>query len=140
MSILGKRLKFLREKNSYSQKRVADSIGISNVQLSRYESGDRNPDPELIRKFSDFFEVTTDYLLGKTDKPDGQAKQAESIQQDNTYDSLDEINKLVKQYGIEDMGFFDIEKWKNLSPEDVDEIRRHFEWVAQKAKERKEKQ
>ncbi|MDQ7860580.1 hypothetical protein RCO48_04425 [Peribacillus frigoritolerans] len=35
-------------------------------------------------------------------------------------------------------GFFDIEKWKDLSPEDLDEIRRHFEWVTQKAKERNE--
>lgn len=133
MSILGKRLKFLREKRNYSQKRVADSIGISNVQLSRYESGDRNPDPELISKFADFYGVTTDFLHGRTDLEDGKAPK-----DDDTYDSLAEINKLVKKYGIEDMGFFDIKQWKNLSPEDVEEIRKHFEWVAHKAKERKE--
>jgi hypothetical protein len=57
---------------------------------------------------------------------------------DETYDSLAEINNIIKELGVEDMGFFDIEKWKNLSPADVDEIRRHFEWVAQKAKERNE--
>lgn len=67
MNVLGKRLKYLRDKNNYSQKRVAESLGISNVQLSRYESGDRNPDPELIAKFADFYEVTTDYLLGVVD-------------------------------------------------------------------------
>lgn len=132
MSILGKRLKLLREKNNFSQKRVADSIGISNTQLSRYESGDRNPDPELISKFADYYNVTTDYLHGRSND------QKELIQHEDTYDSLAEINNIIKEFGIEDMGFFDIEKWKNLSPADVDEIRRHFEWVAQKAKERNE--
>ncbi len=140
MSVLGKRLKFLREKNNYSQKRVADSIGISNVQLSRYESGDRNPDPELISKFADYFDVTTDYLHGRTNEPNGSSNQKEisKYSKDDHYDSLDEINKLIKEYGIEQFGFFDIEKWKNLTPEDVEDIRKHFEYVAHKAKERNE--
>lgn len=69
MSTLGKRIKYLREKNDYSQKRVADAIGISNVQLSRYESGDRKPDPETISLLASFFDVSTDYLLGRTDNP-----------------------------------------------------------------------
>jgi transcriptional regulator with XRE-family HTH domain len=91
MSILGKRLKYLREKFNYSQKRVADSIGISNVQLSRYESGDRNPDPDLIAKFADFFDVTTDFLHGRTDEKN------ESYQEINTafhdFDNLTEEEK-----------------------------------------------
>jgi HTH-type transcriptional regulator, competence development regulator len=138
MSILGKRLKLLREKNNFSQKRVADSIGISNTQLSRYESGDRNPDPELIAKFADYYEVTTDYLHGRINDPKGTGSQSKLYKHNEAYDSLTEINKMIKEFGIEDIGFFDIEKWKNLSPDDVDEIRRHFEWVAQKAKERNE--
>jgi HTH-type transcriptional regulator, competence development regulator len=133
MNILGKRLKHLREKFNYSQKRVADSTGISNVQLSRYESGDRNPDPELISKFADYYGVTTDYLHGRTDDPHGFA-----TEKDDTYDSLAEITKIVKDLGLEQFGFFDIEKWKNLSQEDVNDIKKHFEWVAQKAKERNE--
>ncbi|GGB61324.1 HTH-type transcriptional regulator Xre [Lentibacillus populi] len=64
MNILGNRIKYLREKKDYSQKQVADALGISNVQLSRYESGDRKPDPDTIRMLADFYEVTTDYLLG----------------------------------------------------------------------------
>lgn len=132
MSILGKRLKYLREKHNYSQKKVADSLGISNVQLSRYESGDRNPEPELIAKFADYYDVTTDFLHGRTDL------QVPNINKNDKeeYNSLEEITKLVKKYGIEQIGFFDIEEWKNLTPEDVEEIRNHFEWVAQKAKQR----
>jgi transcriptional regulator with XRE-family HTH domain len=62
---LGDRLKSLREKQNKSQLRVAKDLGLSNVQLSRYESGDRKPDPEVIASFADYYEVTTDYLLGR---------------------------------------------------------------------------
>ncbi|MBH0166249.1 helix-turn-helix transcriptional regulator [Fictibacillus sp. 7GRE50] len=65
MNQLGDRLKSLREKQNKSQLRVAKDLGLSNVQLSRYESGDRKPDPEVIASFADYFEVTTDYLLGR---------------------------------------------------------------------------
>ncbi|PEJ58693.1 transcriptional regulator [Bacillus sp. AFS002410] len=47
-----------------SQKRAAEIIMISNVQLSRYESGDRNPDFETLKLLADLYEVTIDYLLG----------------------------------------------------------------------------
>lgn len=69
MSIFSKRLKYLREKSNYSQKKVAASLGISNVQLSRYESGDRNPDPDTLAHLADYFNVSVDYLLGRTDNP-----------------------------------------------------------------------
>jgi HTH-type transcriptional regulator, competence development regulator len=136
MSILGKRLKYLREKFNYSQKKVAEAIGISNVQLSRYESGDRNPDPELIAAFADFYGVTTDYILGRTDDPQGYAPETD-IDDIKELNTLAKINELIKEYGIEQMGFFDIEKWKSLSEEEIEEIIKHFEWVVHKAKERK---
>lgn len=69
MTILGKRIKYLREKRGLSQKQLAQFLGITNVQLSRYESGDRKPEPETITQFASFFEVTTDYLLGISDVP-----------------------------------------------------------------------
>ena len=65
--ILGKRLRYLRDRRGLSQKFVAKKFGIANNTLSGYESGDRKPSPELIAKFADFYEVTTDYLLGITD-------------------------------------------------------------------------
>ncbi|WP_018132709.1 helix-turn-helix domain-containing protein [Effusibacillus pohliae] len=66
---LGERLKYVREKRNMSQLRVAQAIGISNVQLSRYEADERKPDPETLKKLAEFYETTTDYLLGLTDEP-----------------------------------------------------------------------
>jgi len=126
MSIIGLRLKHLRERNDFSQKRVAESLGISNVQLSRYESGDRKPDPETLALLADFYNVSIDYIIGRTNNK----------KNNNEYNPLSEINQIIEELGIENLFFYDIEAWKNFSPEDVEELRKHFEWVAHKAKER----
>lgn len=68
-NVLGKRLRALREKANLSQKRAAKIFGITNFQLSRYESGQSNPDPDLIARFAEHYKVTTDYLHGLTDNP-----------------------------------------------------------------------
>ena len=60
-----KRIKKLRGEKS--QQEVADKIGISRVSLGYYESGDRKPDIEVLSKLSNYFNVTTDYLLGLSD-------------------------------------------------------------------------
>ncbi|MEJ9210086.1 helix-turn-helix domain-containing protein [Bacillus smithii] len=65
--MIGDRLKKLRGKRS--QEEVAQKIGISRARLSHYETGRSDPDPEVIKKLADFYGVTTDYLLGKTDDP-----------------------------------------------------------------------
>lgn len=130
MSVIGLRLKYLREKNDFSQKRVAESLGISNVQLSRYESGDRKPDPETLAQLADFYDVSIDYIIGRTN----------NTKNNNEFNPLNEINKILDEQGIENMFFYDMEAWKNFTPEDVEELRKHFEWVAHKAKERNKKQ
>lgn len=63
----------------------------------------------------------------------------EPVQDKTDFNTIEEINKIIKNLGLEEgaSGFFDIEKWKQLGPEDIEEIRRHFEWVAHKAKEKK---
>jgi HTH-type transcriptional regulator, competence development regulator len=124
MSSLGSNIRKLREKENLSQKDFAKKIGISNVVLSRYEKDERKPDYDMLNKIADYFEVTLDHLLGREEK----VKTKE--------DSLEEVNKLVKEYGIEQFGFFDIEKWKDLSQEDIEEIKKHFEYVVFQAKQR----
>jgi len=63
---LSKKLKELREEKGYLQKFVADKIGVRSNTLSGYENGTRSPDPEMIIKLAELYEVSTDYLLGRT--------------------------------------------------------------------------
>jgi HTH-type transcriptional regulator, competence development regulator len=130
--MLGKRIAELRKELKLSQYALAEKLGFSRGKLSNYEQGTREPDYETLEEIANFFEVSTDYLLGRTDQRDGVINKTDKSKI-NEYNPLDEINKMVKEYGIEQMGFFDIEKWKKLGPDEIDEIRRHFEWVVQKA-------
>ncbi|WP_238591011.1 helix-turn-helix domain-containing protein [Oceanobacillus picturae] len=75
-NILGKRMKFIREKKDIKQKEVALALGVSPYQLSRYESGKSKPDPELITKIAKYYSVTTDYLHGLSDQPQLSEKEA----------------------------------------------------------------
>ena len=63
---ISKKLKELREEKGYLQKFVANKIGVRSNTLSGYENGTRSPDPEMILKLADLYDVSTDYLLGRT--------------------------------------------------------------------------
>lgn len=63
------RLKILRKLKNKNQSDVASFLGLTAQAYGHYESGRRQPDPETITKLADYFSVTTDYLLGRTDSP-----------------------------------------------------------------------
>ncbi|AKS37384.1 transcriptional regulator [Anoxybacillus gonensis] len=128
--MLGDRLKRLRLEKKLTQEELGKKINVTKVSISGYENGNRTPDTETLQKLADFFNVTTDYLLGRTDDPNPPGSDNEEL------GTLARINQLIKEYGIEQMGFFDIEKWKQLSEEEIEEIVKHFEWVVHKAREK----
>lgn len=66
---LGDRIKHLREKKEITQKDLAQKTGLTIVQLSRYETNDRKPDPDSLKKIADSLDTSTDYLLGRINDP-----------------------------------------------------------------------
>lgn len=68
MVSLGSTIKKLREQNNINQKDFAKKMNVSNVVLSRYESDERKPDYDTLQRIADYFNVTTDYLLGRGTK------------------------------------------------------------------------
>ena len=58
------RLRELREEKGLSQRQLAKELGFSPNTICQYETGKREPDIRTIKKLCDFFEVTSDYLLG----------------------------------------------------------------------------
>lgn len=138
LNVMGKRLKQLRERCNYSQIKVAKDLGLSNVQLSRYESGDRNPDQQTITALANYYKVTTDFLYGRdvfltTDYS--------NVWNEN---ALKTLGSMIQNYvGFEEYDqefeIFDFEEWKNLSPNDVTLINEHFKMIVKLAKERKAK-
>lgn len=63
------RLKELRKKKGISQLRLATDLNTTQNTISRYETGEREPGIEELLKIADYFNVSVDYLLGRTDDP-----------------------------------------------------------------------
>ena len=61
-------LKSLRTSHSLTQDELSKSLKISRSTIGMYESGAREPDFETLELIADFFNVDTDYLLGRTNK------------------------------------------------------------------------
>lgn len=64
MSDLGNRLRAAREKRGLKQTQVKEKTGINNKTLSGYENGVSEPDTDTIKKLSELYDVSTDWLLG----------------------------------------------------------------------------
>lgn len=58
-------LKILRQQHNYTLQQVADGINVNASTYKNYEYGRREPDLETISKIADFYNVTTDFLLGR---------------------------------------------------------------------------
>ena len=56
-------LKEIRKQKKYSQLKVAMDLSISREVISHYENGKRSPDVEMLVKFSQYFQVSIDYLI-----------------------------------------------------------------------------
>nr|PZN02741.1 MAG: XRE family transcriptional regulator [Bacillota bacterium] len=64
--MIGERIKSLREERKITQQELARYLGVSQKTISNYENGERSPDPDTLRKIADYFDVTVDYLLGRS--------------------------------------------------------------------------
>lgn len=65
--MLQKRLRELRKSKKMNQNDIAKHLGISLSGYASYEQGVANPSIDTLLKLAELFEVSTDYLLGKTD-------------------------------------------------------------------------
>ena len=60
----GNRLKELRLAKGISQRKLGEIFSVCNQTISFWETGSREPDLDTLKSISEFFEVSTDYLLG----------------------------------------------------------------------------
>ncbi|MGH0830877.1 helix-turn-helix domain-containing protein [Bacillus pretiosus] len=111
--MLGKKIAELRKNQKLSQYDLAERLGFSRGKLANYEQGQREPDYDTLKKIADYFEVSTDYLLGR----------------ENT--KIEPDNPLADP----DLGlwFKDI---KDASPDKQEELKQFWEYIKQKEKDR----
>lgn len=122
---LAKRLKELRDKSGWLQRDVADKLNVRSNTLSGYESGTRSPDPEMIVKLAELYQVSTDYLLGHKNHDDDESDAV-----------LFELyrSKIITEFPDVDLMFKDM---ASLTGEDLKEI---YEYIKFKMSQKKDKE
>ena len=71
MKELGERMRKLREGVNLSQAKIAKMLGTSQVSINRYENAGGAPPLKTLIWYADYFDVSLDYLLARTDNPQG---------------------------------------------------------------------
>ncbi len=71
MNTIHKNLKALREGMRISQAKLAAELGTTQTTINRYETGKTTPPADTLLWYADRFDVSLDYIFGRTDKPQG---------------------------------------------------------------------
>ena len=71
MKIVGERLRSLRESVKLSQTKLAKEFDTSQSAIARYELNQAISTPEILLKYADYFDVSMDYIFGRTDNSKG---------------------------------------------------------------------
>lgn len=64
-----KRLRELREDHDFSQRALAEILGLTQPQYCRYEQGYRDLPTDILIHLADLYQTSTDYILERTDNP-----------------------------------------------------------------------
>lgn len=111
-------LKKLRLERKINQNEIAQYLGVSYQCYAHYETGRRQPDPETLIKLANYFNVSTDYLLGrKTNDQITVVKKNQESELDKIYDSLDIVKReLLLAYAkkLEEISIQEIETQQKL--------------------------
>jgi methanogenic corrinoid protein MtbC1 len=67
-NIISVNIKNLRKINKYTQKQIAELLGVAQTTIANYENGVRMPDAEMLQKIADLFDISLDHLLGREEK------------------------------------------------------------------------
>ncbi|WP_144561619.1 helix-turn-helix domain-containing protein [Bacillus mycoides] len=98
---LNERLKACREKKGYTQTFISEKLDVNKATLSSYESGRRKPDYEILTKLADIYEVSVDYLLGRSIHHKLTTEETEGIQKETN-----EWMKLINQLSEDNKELF----------------------------------
>ncbi|MBD7912022.1 MULTISPECIES: helix-turn-helix domain-containing protein [Clostridium] len=122
MIALSDRLKELRKENNMTQSDLGKILGVGKTTISMYENGNSTPNDEIKIKIANYFNISLDYLLGKS----------EIRNYNNTIKPMDKINKLVKENNINTLAaHFEGEEF---TEDDLEDIENFIRYVISKKK------
>ncbi|WP_312908966.1 helix-turn-helix domain-containing protein [Tissierella praeacuta] len=117
--MFSKIFKELREEKNITQKDLAKQLNVTDRLIRYYETGERMPPADILGKIADFFDVSVDYLLGRTT-----TKKTMPSTENSCF--LPVMEKL-RDYNITNKAFININDIKNLSPQNQARIADYIE-------------
>jgi transcriptional regulator with XRE-family HTH domain len=122
MITLSDRLKELRKENNMTQSDLGKILGVGKTTISMYENGNSTPNDEIKLKIAEYFNVSLDYLLGKSE-----------IKNYNNLDTpMNKIHKLVKENGINTLAAH--YEGEEFTEDDLEDIENFIKYVISKKK------
>jgi transcriptional regulator with XRE-family HTH domain len=138
MALFSDRFKMLREQRGWTQDDAAERLGISRSTIAGYESGAkaRVPREDMLIKIADVFDVSIDYLLGRTDEP-----KAIATNDDNDPSISPEEREFLRwvEENLESSFFYDFDRSPEESKREMMETLR-FIWEREKRRRPGQKQ
>lgn len=94
--IVGERLKTLRKNADISQTKLSFLMGLTQSSVNRYENNQAEPPYDILIWYADYFDVSVDYILGRTDNPQGKVYKYEPDFVKDKIKDKDDWNKFVE--------------------------------------------
>lgn len=94
--MLGERLRQQRTLRKLRQEDVAREIGVARTTYAMYEQNSREPDNETLQKLADFFGVSVDYILGRTND---QMPKKEDLDEEER-EIMEKLREVANEYGV----------------------------------------
>ncbi|MSS44267.1 helix-turn-helix transcriptional regulator [Anaerosalibacter bizertensis] len=116
MATFSERMKALRKEKDITLEELSEILGTTKATLSRYENNLRIPNVDFIDELANFFNVSTDYLLGRTDIKNPSDEISNAVEDDP--ELIEFWNELKER---EDLQLL-FKQTKNLSPKDIKQI------------------
>ena len=96
MATVSERLRGLRESLRISQAKLAELSGTNQSSVNRYEHGQAEAPYKILLWYADYFDVSLDYIFGRTDKPEGVKYDNQPVALIRKIDNTDEFRDFIE--------------------------------------------
>ena len=93
---IGDRIKQLRTTKNMTQSDLSEIVGLTYIQIGRYEKGKSNPSSDVLQKLASALDTTTDFLMsGDTEQVQAQLSDKELLKQFREVEKMEEKDKSI---------------------------------------------
>ncbi len=119
LASFGQRFKELRQEKNLTQEKLAEEFFLNKSSISRYEQNKQIPEIDLLEKIADYFDVSIDYLVGRSNNKTSKAIEL-TKQEDFEFDNPEEtLRFILGQPAMMNYGGYDL---KDMPEEEILEI------------------